>query len=144
MTRPWLRQFGWFRYLPALLMLVCVSAAASAQSSDGMTLPQVPVNPQFPRDASGVNPLDGPQAMRRQRQLNAARQKAMVSDATKLLALARELNDELTANKGNISPAVQMKKIAEIEKLAHSVKERMSYIEGAGINTRNNLMNRWP
>lgn len=138
------RQCGWFRYLPAFLMLICAPVVASAQSSGGMIVPQTPGNPQFPGDASGSNPLDGPQAMHRLRQLNVARQKAMVSDATKLLALARELNDDLTANRGNISPAEQRKKIAEIEKLAHSVKEKMTYVEGAGINTRNNLMNRWP
>ncbi len=58
--------------------------------------------------------------------LNVERQKQMVSDANKLLKLARELNDEVaTANTGTFTPD-QLHKIAEIEKLARSVRERMA------------------
>jgi hypothetical protein len=50
----------------------------------------------------------------------------MVADANKLLKLARELNDEISAaNRGTLTPD-QLRKIAEIEKLARSVKERMT------------------
>ena len=50
----------------------------------------------------------------------------MVADAGKLLKLAQELNDEVAAsNTGSLTPE-QLRKIAEIEKLARSVKERMT------------------
>ena len=138
------RRFDCFWFMPVLLVLVCASPGAFAQSSGDMIPTQPPVNLHFPGDAAGVNPLDGPEAMRHLRQLNIARQKAMVSDAAKLLALARELNDDLTAKKGGLSAAEQMKKIAEIERLAHSVKEKMSYVEGVAVNPQGNWMNSWP
>jgi hypothetical protein len=49
----------------------------------------------------------------------------MVADAAKLLKLAQALNDELAAQPGDPTPA-QLRKMAEIEKLARSVKEDMS------------------
>jgi len=58
--------------------------------------------------------------------LNAARQKALVSDADKLLKLAQELNTEIeSANSASLS-SDQLKKISNIEKLARNVKQRMS------------------
>ncbi len=61
------------------------------------------------------------------RELNQERQKQMVADANKLLKLARELNDEISAgNTGTLTPD-QLRKIAKIEKLARSVKERMTF-----------------
>jgi hypothetical protein len=58
--------------------------------------------------------------------LNIQRQRAMVSDTNKLVRLADELNDEIaSANPESLTPA-QMRKVAEIEKLAHSVKQKMS------------------
>ena len=63
---------------------------------------------------------------KRLRILNAERQKSMVSDAQKLLKLANELNTEIAqANSDTVTPA-QLRKVAEIEKLARSVKEKMS------------------
>ena len=57
--------------------------------------------------------------------LNVERQKQIVAETTKLLRLARELNEEVAAsNTGRLTPA-QLHKVAEIEKLARSVKERM-------------------
>jgi hypothetical protein len=65
-------------------------------------------------------------AEKRLRALNIERQRQMVADADKLLKLAKELNDEVAAsNAGTLTPE-QLHKIAEIEKLAHSVKERMT------------------
>ena len=60
------------------------------------------------------------------RALNVERQKQMVADTNKLLKLAKELNDEVAAaNTGSFTPD-QLRKIGEIEKLAHSVRERMA------------------
>jgi hypothetical protein len=63
---------------------------------------------------------------RQLRALNADRQKALVSDTVKLLKLANELNAEVSGrNPDSLSPD-QLRKLEQIEKLAHSVKEKMS------------------
>jgi hypothetical protein len=60
------------------------------------------------------------------RALNVDRQKALVSDTNKLLRLVNELNAEIArVNTGSLSGA-QLHKVAEIEKLARNVKEKMS------------------
>lgn len=58
--------------------------------------------------------------------LNAERQKSLVADTNKLLKLATEVEKEIGKNQGDSSLAEQLRKIAEIEKLARSVKEKMS------------------
>ena len=74
---------------------------------------------------------------KRMRMLNAERQKALISDTEKLLKLAKELNDEVTESDSASMSDAQLRKVAEIGKLAHSVKEKMSYSVGGfpGINT---------
>lgn len=63
---------------------------------------------------------------KRLRLLNEDRQKSMVSDTGKLLKLANELDGEIArANAASLTPA-QLHKVAEIEKLARSIKEKMS------------------
>jgi hypothetical protein len=65
-------------------------------------------------------------AERRIRALNNERQKQMVSDTDKLLKLARELNEEVArANTGALTMD-ELHKIADIEKLARSVRQRMT------------------
>jgi hypothetical protein len=60
------------------------------------------------------------------RALNAERQKELIADTNKLLKLAQDLNGEIgKANSVSLTPD-QLRTIAEIEKLAHSVKEKMS------------------
>jgi hypothetical protein len=60
------------------------------------------------------------------RLLNDARQKSLVSDADKLLKLASELKSEVDQNNPDSLTPAQLRKVAEIEKLAHSVKVKMS------------------
>jgi hypothetical protein len=63
---------------------------------------------------------------RRLRALNAERQKAMVIDTERLLRLVTELNAEISAADSGTLTVAQLRKLAEIEKLARSVKEKMS------------------
>ena len=63
---------------------------------------------------------------RRIRALNIQRQKQIVADTDKLLKLARELNEEVAkANTGTLTPD-ELRKIADIEKLARNVRQRMT------------------
>lgn len=67
---------------------------------------------------------------RRLNALNIQRQKQIVSDTNKLLRLAKELNDEVAVSNTDSLTQDQLRKIAEIEKLARNVKERMA--DGVG------------
>jgi hypothetical protein len=81
--------------------------------------------PQFSRP--GETAMDDPVWVhKRQRLLNEARQKSLVEDTNKLLKLAAELNAEAAGENPASPPAMQFHKLAEIEKLAHSVKDKMS------------------
>jgi nitric oxide reductase activation protein len=69
--------------------------------------------------------------MERQRQermekaRNVDRQKHLVQDTDKLLALAKELKEEVDKSDKNTLSVDVVKKAGEIEKLAKSVKDRM-------------------
>jgi hypothetical protein len=74
-------------------------------------------------DPSGT---PSPENERLLRALNADRQKSLVSDTNKLLRLVNELNAEIArANTDHLTPD-QLRRVSEIEKLAHNVKEKMS------------------
>ena len=60
------------------------------------------------------------------RALNADRQKALISDTNKLLRLVNELNAEIAGKHPDTLSPDQVHKMAEIEKLAHSVKDKMT------------------
>ncbi|MGA3100734.1 MAG: hypothetical protein ABSD61_02625 [Terracidiphilus sp.] len=77
-------------------------------------------------DPAAPGDFDPTMMERRIRALNNERQKDMVSDTDKLLKLAQELNDEIAAKNAGTLTFDQLHKIAEIEKLAHSVKEKMA------------------
>jgi hypothetical protein len=78
---------------------------------------------------------DASMTERRMRALNAERQKQMVADANKLLKLAKELNDEVAGADENAFTADQLRKLAEIEKLAKNVRERMTAGVGQAPST---------
>ena len=102
-----------------------------------------PSYPQFPSNNSGRASQHNPDSTgpfgdesnspdkKRMRMLNAERQKALISDTEKLLKLAKELNDEVAESDSTSLSDAQLRKVAEIGKLAHSVREKMSYSTGA-------------
>lgn len=78
---------------------------------------------------NGLNPgpdFDSVFVEKRMRALNADRQKSMISDADKLLKLARQLDAEIASNPTDDLTPEEMRKVAEIEKLARSVKTKMA------------------
>ena len=98
--------------------------------------------PQFPSTSSGRNGQQFPDASgqmdqgpnspekKRMKLLNGERQRALVSDADRLLKLAKELNDEVSQGDPETMNSQQLHKLEEIGKLAKSVKEKMSYSVG--------------
>jgi hypothetical protein len=115
-----------------LALLLAFALPGRAQSGPASPSPGTP--PLF-EDTVGAKqdrefnnfPDNDPAAKERQlRLLNAERQKAMVSDAAKLLKLAHELDDEISRTNPESLTQDQLRKIAKIEKLARSVKDKMS------------------
>jgi hypothetical protein len=84
----------------------------------------------MPTDPSASGDYDPTMMERRLNALNRERQKEMISDTNKLLKLAMELNDEIAANNTGSLTLDQLRKMAQIEKLARNVKEKMA--EGVG------------
>ncbi len=58
--------------------------------------------------------------------LNEQRQKVLVSDTDKLLKLAQDLNSEIASSSPSSLTPEEVGKLSAIEKLAHSVKQKMS------------------
>ena len=116
--------------LVALSSVVAGRAQSSPGTNGGSNSNQGVPRPQLGQQAS--NPFSNDEgydlviAERRLRALNSERQKQMVADTNKLLKLAKELNNEVAAaNTSSLTPD-QLHMIAEIEKLARSVRERMT------------------
>jgi hypothetical protein len=84
----------------------------------------------MPTDPAASDNYDPTMMERRLNALNRERQKEMISDTNKLLKLAMELNDEIAANNTGSLTWDQLHKMAEIEKLARNVKEKMA--DGVG------------
>jgi len=90
-------------------------------------LPTLPSGaPVGSREDYDIPSHDAAEEARRREALNAVRHKEMVSDTNKLLTLIAKLNDEIAhSNSATVTPE-QIRKLARIEKLAHSVSEKMS------------------
>jgi hypothetical protein len=114
-------------FLTPPLVLRCRAQNASGSQHGGFnSLPQPIGQPvRDPGDVTSGNPILI-QNEKLLRALNADRQKSLISDANKLLRLANELNAEIgRTNAEELTPS-QLHKLAEIEKLAHNVKDKMS------------------
>lgn len=85
--------------------------------------PGLAQQPMGPPDTYSSNPA---MEERRLRELNAERQKSIVADTNRLVKLAAELNGEINGAHPASLTGDQLRKLAEIEKLAHSVREKMS------------------
>jgi len=112
----------------ALWLALALAMTAGAQNAPVNKPASIPGMwpAQTPSSIDPSNVHDPIQEVRWLRGLNVERQKEMVSDTNKLLKLARELNAEISSsNSDSLTPA-QLRKVGEIEKLARSVKEKMS------------------
>jgi hypothetical protein len=114
------RQMLWLA-----LVLALPGGAQNAPVNKPVSIPGL-WSAQMPSASDPSNVQDPIQEERWQRVLNVERQKLMVSDANKLLKLARELNAEISGSNPDSHTPAQLRKVGEIEKLAHSVKEKMS------------------
>jgi hypothetical protein len=87
-------------------------------------LPGMPPKPgTTPDDPAG--PMDAHRAEQQAKLQNNDRQKRLVADTDKLLVLATDLKAQVDKSTKDTLSVDVIKKAEEIEKLAHSVKERM-------------------
>jgi len=121
---------AWLAALLALPAAVYCQSSGNGNGSQQLGANQTssPMRP-MPMDSSpfdSMGPRDSAQFEKRLDMLNADRQKTLVNDTNKLLALVKELNDEVAgSNSGALTPD-QLRKLVEIEKLAHNVRDKMS------------------
>lgn len=123
-----------------VILFSCLSGGSQSQMGQNGQLPTmqrggIPQDPSF-QNSPFNDPYNNPiEVAKRLRTINAERQKAMVSDTDKLVKLATELNDDIAkSNSGQLS-AAQLRKVAEIEKLAHSVRDKMLMsVRGSQLN----------
>jgi hypothetical protein len=119
----------WVWAAVAILMAISWTgryAISRAQIQQQMpTIPSPGVPPTFGEPPNPNDPMLRQQQQRMEKARNVDRQKQLEQDTDKLLALAKELKEEVSkSNKDTLSVDV-VKKAAEIEKLAKSVKDRM-------------------
>lgn len=91
----------------------------TGQPMPGIQKPGLGNNPSDP------DPIDPRRSEQQEKLRNNDRQKRLVADTDKLLALATDLKAQVDKTDKEILSVDVIKKADEIEKLAHSVKERM-------------------
>ena len=74
--------------------------------------------------------VDPVEAARRQHARRAEIRQSVDSDIAKMIKLAQELDDEVSRTSPATLNVAQLKKVAEIEKLAHKVKAKMIEYDG--------------
>lgn len=110
----------------ALVLMLALPGGAQKLSSGSEPSFMQPVGQRAGGPIAETGNGDPVEQEKRLRALNAERQKSLVADTNKLLKLARELADEVDhTNPDTFTPA-QLRKVADIEKLAHSIKDKMS------------------
>jgi hypothetical protein len=76
-------------------------------------------------DPMANDPLNSRMEQQQLRSRNSDRQKRLVSDTDKLMALVKQLKEEVETPGKSLEPNEVQKRAEEIEKLAKSVKDRM-------------------
>jgi hypothetical protein len=121
--------------LMAFLLVLPLGGAQNGPTSHIPGLPQAGGQGDSPLDDNNVGPNDAELA-RRIRMLNAERQKSLVADTVKLLKLANELNAVMAKEDASVPSQAELRKLADIEKLAHNVKEKMEITVNGTPNYR--------
>jgi hypothetical protein len=84
-----------------------------------------PSRPGMGTNPADPDPLESHRAEQQEKLRNNDRQKRLVADTDKLLSLATDLKAQVDKSTKDTLSVDVIKKAEEIEKLAHSVKERM-------------------
>ena len=108
-----------------VVLMVGASGAVSGGEPKQIVTPSQHL-PGQTHQPSDLDPMTDSHRLEQQEEARSAeRQKRLVADTDKLLALATDLKQQVDKTNKNILSVDVIKKADEIEKLAHSVKERM-------------------
>ena len=124
------------RILRVATIGVVLATVCSVRVSGGQMFPQTPPTSRQGQQIPGMpvpgrgnpaepDPTDPHRAEQQEKLRNNDRQKRLVADTDKLLALATDLKAQVDKSTKDTLSVDVIKKAEEIEKLAHSVKERM-------------------
>jgi hypothetical protein len=86
---------------------------------------QQPIPPSLGEPPNAIDPMQQQRLAKLAKARNLDRQKQLVADTDKLLALAKELKEQVDKSNADMLSVDVVKKAGEIEKLAKSVKDRM-------------------
>jgi hypothetical protein len=112
------------RILKTAMIAAVLTTVSTATVGGGQMLPAS--NPSWINQGSaGMTQLQIMQKMEIQKLRVQERQKRLVEDTDKLLALTTALKEQVNESDKNVLSLDMIKKAEEIEKLAHSVKERI-------------------
>ena len=113
-------------FIATFVLLGAVAAAGRPQQQSPLgTRPSSPPSLQDDRNKESSDPAIVSLEQRQAHARNDERQKRLVADSDKLLALATQLHEDVNKTDKNILSLDVVRRAEEIEKLAHSVKERM-------------------
>jgi hypothetical protein len=105
----------------AMIGAVLVMVSSASVGGGQMPTPSLPWANQMP----GMSQPDTMRRAEQKRMLMSDRQKRLVEDTDKLLKLTTALKEQVDESNKDILSVDMIKKAEEIEKLAHSVKERI-------------------
>jgi hypothetical protein len=111
------------RMLTIAIVGVVLVTTSSVRVSGGQMFPAP--SPPWSSQMPGISQPLVMQRLEQQRMRTAERQKRLEADTDKLLALTTALKEQVDDSNKNILSLDMIKKADEIEKLAHSVKERI-------------------
>ena len=124
-------KLRWAGACVGLLLAVCWTgvhtlSAAQNPAPQNPAIPNVsPLPPPFGTPGESGDPIERQRQEKLAKARNSDRQKQLVQDTNKLLALAKELKADVDKSNSDTLSLDVVKKAAEIEKLAKSVKDRM-------------------
>jgi hypothetical protein len=120
----------YFRIVSLVLGAVMMLAAPGRGQMPGSSNPRTPMSQRIPEmrsldDPRYHDPASAIFAERRLQALNAAQHQAIVDDTDKLVKLVTELNKQISSSNAHSLTPQQRQMVEEIEKLAHSVRDKM-------------------
>ena len=134
----------------ALAAAICVVLLTTGYS-EAQTIGQVPPNGPArrmptPRDPEMDERIGAPTTTtsifyeKRIKMLNAEQHRSMVADTDRLVKLVADLNAQINNSKASSLTPEQLRTVAEIEKLAHNVRDKMRMSVRSATNTNSDGM----
>ena len=127
-------------FIAAFAVPFCVSTIGHAQTqiptNNGSQNPRRIPQPRDPRDLDDQIQTAGTSVFyeKRIKMLNAEQHKSMVADTDRLVKLVADLNSEINNSKSSLLTPDQLRTVAEIEKLAHNIRDKMRMSVRSAIN----------